>query len=97
MILAWRRKKWQGWGWAGSIKHALMLRKHGVFMKKGNYMGDKIVLNLSWNEMFYVWDSSRPTFFWKEISIPDKCLSNFLINFNAIKSFSEKSVPQPLS
>lgn len=81
-----------GRGRAGSIKHALMLRKHSVFMRQGNYMGDKIVFNLSRNAMFYVWDSSRPTFFWKEISIPDKCLSNFLINFNAIKSFSEKSV-----
>lgn len=51
---AWRKEKWQGWGGAGSIKHALMMRKHEVFMRKGNYVGDKIVLNLSWNEMFCV-------------------------------------------
>ena len=34
--------------------------------------------------------------FWEEISIPDKCLSNFLINFNKIKTSVGKSATQTL-
>lgn len=36
------------------------------------------------------------TSFWEEISIPDKCLSNFLINFNKIKTSLGKSATQTL-
>lgn len=35
--------------------------------------------------------------FWEEISILDKCLSNFLINFNEIKTSSGKPVTHSLS